>query len=100
MSITQHFLVTGRVQGVSYRFFTQTEAVKLGLTGWVRNLSDGRVEVLAQGPKEKLYELLAALRQGPHRALVVAVEQEVVESHESMKEFKIKDNGDRPWLDK
>ena len=70
-------LVQGRVQGVYYRDFIQTHAQRLGLVGWVRNLSDGRtVEVLAEGPQPALEQLLAHLRQGPPGAYVAQVDAE------------------------
>ncbi|NJL26073.1 MAG: acylphosphatase, partial [Calothrix sp. SM1_5_4] len=52
--LTKHYLISGRVQGVGFRAFKHRRAVELGLRGWVRNLSDGRVEVLARGPGETL----------------------------------------------
>ena len=70
-------LVQGRVQGVYYRDFTQTHAQRLGLVGWVSNLSDGRtVEVQAEGPLPALEQLLAHLRQGPPGAYVAQVDAE------------------------
>ena len=60
-----HVLVSGRVQGVFFRDSTRNVAKRLGLTGWVWNLDDGRVEVIAEGDKEKLEELLSHLHQGP-----------------------------------
>ena len=70
-----HALVHGQVQGVYYRDFTQGHAHRLGLVGWVRNLSDGRtVEVLAEGPRPALEQLLAHLRQGPPGAYVAQVD--------------------------
>lgn len=65
-----HILVTGRVQGVFFRDHTRRWAASLGLTGWVRNLADGRVEVLAEGEKTNLEALIARLRQGPPAASV------------------------------
>ena len=56
--------VTGRVQGVGFRWWTRARALELGLSGWARNLDDGRVEVVAEGPREHAEALLAALR-GP-----------------------------------
>lgn len=67
----KHYLVSGRVQGVSYRASTQAKAQELGLTGWVRNLSDGRVELTACGSAEKLSVL--ELWQGPVAAEVTQV---------------------------
>jgi acylphosphatase len=60
----------GRVQGVAYRFYAEKCAVRLGVTGWVRNLSDGRVEVLAEGSAEHVETLLDRLREGPSLARV------------------------------
>lgn len=65
-----HAVVRGRVQGVSFRFYTQSQAVALGLTGWVANRSDGSVEVVAEGPRPALHRLLDWLRQGPPLARV------------------------------
>jgi acylphosphatase len=64
------FLVSGRVQRVGYRFATAREARALGVRGWVRNLSDGRVEVLAEGMSSAVAALLAFCRQGPPGARV------------------------------
>jgi len=62
--------VTGSVQGVGFRWFVQSRANRLGLVGGVRNLADGSVEVIAEGPIESLTELLAALQEGPSGAHV------------------------------
>jgi acylphosphatase len=70
----RHFLVTGRVQGVFYRASTQQAAQRLGLSGWVRNLSDGRVELLACGSETALAELEKWLWQGPANARVERVD--------------------------
>jgi acylphosphatase len=69
-----HCLVSGRVQGVAFRAFVREQARRLGLTGWVRNLADGRVEVLAQGPQAALDELAACLARGPLPARMGAVD--------------------------
>jgi len=66
-------IVTGRVQGVSYRASTAEEARRLGITGWVRNRRDGSVELEAQGPPEVITALLAWCSQGPPSARVAAV---------------------------
>jgi len=60
-----HAMVKGRVQGVGFRAFTQRVAVNLGLTGWVRNRWDGTVEIVAEGPRTEVEELLASLQRGP-----------------------------------
>ncbi len=69
-----HLLISGRVQGVAYRAHTEAKANSLGLTGWVRNLPAGQVEVVAEGPEEKLEELIAWCRVGPPAARVKDVD--------------------------
>ena len=73
--IARRWFVRGRVQGVGYRYFAQHAAVGLGLTGYVRNLDDGRVEVYAVGPADKLDELAGMLHRGPRWADVRGVEE-------------------------
>ena len=58
-------VVSGRVQGVGYRYFVQGRAVELGLSGYVKNLPNGDVELEAEGPRQNLDRLLAYLHQGP-----------------------------------
>ena len=74
MSHCRHFLVSGQVQGVFFRAATEATARRLGLTGWVRNLRDGRVELVACGEDASLEELERWLWQGPPRARVTQVE--------------------------
>lgn len=71
-----HCFVSGKVQGVWFRASTREFANQLGLTGWVRNLADGRVEVLACGNRENLSQLYNWLQQGPPLAKVEAVSYE------------------------
>ncbi len=66
-------LVSGRVQGVFYRHSTLAEAQRLGLVGTVRNLPDGGVEVIAEGPRDRLDELVAWCHRGPPMAQVAEV---------------------------
>ncbi len=68
--------IYGQVQGVFFRASTEAEARRFGLTGWVRNRPDGSVEVLAEGSKNKLDDLLAWCRHGPPRAQVDRVDIE------------------------
>jgi acylphosphatase len=70
------FWVSGQVQGVGYRYFALRVARELGLKGWVRNLSDGRVEAFASGPTHLLEDFEARLRQGPPAGEVRGVEVE------------------------
>jgi acylphosphatase len=60
----------GRVQGVAYRFYAEKFAARLDVTGWVRNLPDGRVEILAEGSGENVETFLDRLREGPSLARV------------------------------
>jgi acylphosphatase len=71
--VAADILVTGMVQGVGYRFFTQRAAEELCLSGWVRNLSDGRVQAEVEGPRPRVEELLARLRVGPSLSSVTDV---------------------------
>jgi len=70
------FWVSGQVQGVGYRYFAVRVARELGLKGWVRNLSDGRVEAYAVGPAHHLEDFEARLRKGPPAGEVRGVEIE------------------------
>lgn len=72
----RRWFVRGRVQGVGYRYFAQRAAESLGLSGYVRNLDDGRVEVYAVGPEKKLSDLVGMLHKGPRWADVHGVSEE------------------------
>ncbi len=65
-----HIVVSGRVQGVGFRFHAEAAAHRLGITGWVRNLPTGEVEVLARIPAGRKSQFLEALRRGPPLASV------------------------------
>lgn len=62
--------VTGRVHGVGFRYFVLREAQALGLTGWVANVPDGSVRCVAEGPRDRLDDLVARLNEGPPAAIV------------------------------
>jgi acylphosphatase len=70
----RRYLVSGRVQGVGYRYFAARAAQDLKLAGWVRNLSDGRVEAYAAGPVSKLEDFEGRLRTGPPASVVRSFE--------------------------
>jgi acylphosphatase len=72
-------LVSGRVQGVGYRNFTKKSAEDLGLSGWVRNLDDGRVEVLVTGEENQIERFLEQLKRGPLMAKVTDLRTQPVE---------------------
>ncbi|HXF04979.1 MAG TPA: acylphosphatase [Blastocatellia bacterium] len=87
MRVTRRFIISGRVQGVGFRYFALRQAERYGITGYVRNLDDGRVEVLAQGEEADVAAFLDVLRQGPPLARVTFVEQEIVESSRPLSRF-------------
>jgi acylphosphatase len=72
----RRWLISGRVQGVGFRYFVEQAADQLSLTGYARNLGDGRVEVYAVGPEHKLAQLAGMLHKGPRWADVRGVEEQ------------------------
>jgi len=82
-------IVHGIVQGVFFRYNTNLEARRLGLTGTVRNLPDGSVEVIAEGPRGRLEELLSFLRRGPEAAVVERVDLSWEEPTGGYPDFRI-----------
>ena len=84
------YLISGRVQGVFYRASAQQQAIKLGLSGWVRNLLDGRVELLACGDRTALEELEKWLQIGPDYAKVSNIEIIVESPKELAETFEVK----------
>jgi len=73
--VARRVVVRGRVQGVGFRYFVTRRARALGLTGWVRNLADGSVEALCEGPDVAVAALLEQLRSGPRLARVDDLEE-------------------------
>jgi acylphosphatase len=89
-SIARRYFVSGIVQGVGFRYFTQDEAERLKLCGYVRNLRDGRVEVYAIGSPEALAQLRTLIERGPRGAMVQhVVEQTVGVEAKFAKDFSI-----------
>jgi acylphosphatase len=89
MLVARRFLVSGRVQGVGFRYFTQEVAEVEGLHGWVRNLPDGRVEVLAEGEREAVDRLERRLRRGPPAARVERVDVDETAPSERATGFRV-----------
>ena len=85
----RHFVVRGRVQGVGFRWFVEREARMLGIAGWVRNNSDGSVEVLAVGTRDQLLGLRERLRQGPRAARVDDVQESEAAPSADLNTFRI-----------
>ena len=86
---THHLLIQGRVQGVWFRESMRQEAERLGVTGWVRNLADGSVEAVVQGPTEAVDALLVWARSGPPMAQVERVTLTETQGHFSTFEKRI-----------
>ncbi len=82
--------VHGRVQGVSFRFYTRRRAAELGLTGHVRNAWDGTVEVVAEGGRADLDQFLAFLRVGPPAAVVTQVDARWVAPTNTFDRFEVR----------
>jgi acylphosphatase len=85
-----HCIVRGRVQGVAFRAYTVREARRLGLAGWVRNLPNGCVELVAQGEQRDLETLEAWCHQGPPRASVSDVETQWLDSAGDLGPFSVR----------
>ena len=87
-----HVFVSGLVQGVFFRSQAKNKAEELGLFGWVRNLTDGRVEILAEGEKDKLEELVNWAKKGPESARVDDLEISWQEFKGEFEDFEIRYN--------
>lgn len=85
-----HIFVSGRVQGVFFRQSTQQVAQNFGLSGWVRNTEDGRVEILVEGEKEKIEKLIEWLHKGPPLARVEKVQSNWEEFKGEFDQFVIR----------
>ena len=71
-----HLLISGRVQGVSFRYYAQDIAQSLGVKGWIRNCWDGKVEIVVEGEEEKVKKLISWCYEGPGSAIVEKVDIE------------------------
>jgi len=89
MKVRVHCFISGRVQGVSFRYYATEVAKKLGLTGWVRNLVDGRVEAVAEGEEKEVEKFLGLLNKGPSLSRVDDVKIEKEKYTGSFSDFKI-----------
>jgi acylphosphatase len=76
----KHLTIGGRVQGVGFRLWMETEARRLGVSGWVRNRRDGSVEALVSGDAAAVEELTRACRRGPRSARVDRIDEELAEA--------------------
>ena len=79
MPVRKHVLIEGRVQGVAFRAYTEQEARRRGLGGWVRNLADGRVEAVFEGEEAEVEAMIAWCREGPPAARVTGLSERALE---------------------
>ena len=84
-----HLFYSGRVQGVGFRFTAETIALSVDVTGWVKNLPDGRVEVVAEGEETRLVQFLEKLRSGPMKPYIRRVESDWLEATGEPRDFSI-----------
>lgn len=85
-----HLFVEGKVQGVGFRYFTQTNARDMDINGWVKNLPDSRVEAVFEGPEVKVESMIERCKEGPRAARVDSLDWEWVESTEPLNTFEVK----------
>ncbi len=88
-TLRAHVFISGQVQGVNFRFYTQREAQKLDLTGFVRNLSNGQVEAIFEGDSEAIHKILAWCYTGPSSASVEKVDADYEEATGEFQGFRI-----------
>jgi acylphosphatase len=93
VNVRLHATVEGRVQGVGFRYFTQENAIKLGLTGWVRNRWNGTVEIVAEGSREELEKLLQAIGRGPRAGTTQDVKFDWLTASGEFKRFRVRMTG-------
>jgi len=87
--VQKHIFISGRVQGVGFRAFIRREAAVLNIRGWAKNLIDGRVEVVIQGDKNKVAQMIEKLKEGPSYARVDNLKI-IEEELEEYSDFQIK----------
>ena len=87
--IAKKIKVHGRVHGVGFRYYTYRQALQYELTGYVRNVADGTVEILAEGPPEALAHFLSAVRRGPQMSEVTACDTQDVAAGGQYVDFQI-----------
>lgn len=91
MRIARHLMISGRVQGVGFRYYTMDAANREGVTGYVWNMPDGRVEAYIEGEAEAVTRVERAIRSGPPGARIEEVEADAVEPSGAYKTFRITD---------
>jgi acylphosphatase len=89
MTVARRFTISGRVQGVGFRWFTKDVADREGVTGWVRNLPDGRLEALIEGDLDAVTRVERALRMGPRGARVTTFRSDDEQPQQRASSFEI-----------
>jgi len=92
-NVRSHLLISGRVQGVLFRQHARAKALEFGLTGWAKNLIDGKVEIVVEGPKEKVEEFLQWVKQGPSLSRVDNIEIAEEENTGEFDDFVVREFG-------
>ncbi|MEM5872548.1 MAG: acylphosphatase [Candidatus Aenigmatarchaeota archaeon] len=87
--VRAHVIVSGFVQGVSYRFYARIKARNLGLKGWIRNLDSGEVEAVFEGEEEKVKEMIEWCKKGPNFAKVEKIKVDFEEYKNEFDSFEI-----------
>jgi acylphosphatase len=90
MRVARRFVISGRVQGVGFRYFAQNAAAREGVTGWVRNLPDGRVEAFVEGDEDAVTRVERTLRSGPAGARIETVDVQDEEASGTLEGFTIR----------
>lgn len=88
--MVKHVLISGRVQGVGFRYFTHKNAQKLGLKGWVKNLDDGRVEAVFEGNPSDVRQMLNLCEKGPMGSYVKEIQVDDVNTSLDTNTFEVK----------
>lgn len=91
MDVARTYVISGRVQGVGFRYFAERVAHELGIRGYVKNLSSGSVEIYAIGDEQSLMELKRQLAEGPRSARVTVVEESEETVDQKYHRFRIED---------
>lgn len=89
MHLARYFLITGKVQGVGYRYFAMRAANQYQISGYVRNLASGQVEIVAEGQREAMESFKKELAIGPYHAEVIQIEEKTLENTGRFQGFRI-----------
>lgn len=88
--VSAHITVSGRVQGVAYRYYARDIAYQLGIKGWIRNLDNGDVESIIEGPKKSVEKMIDWYKEGPRLAIVENIEVDWLPYSGVYNQFQIK----------